>query len=88
MKKPKEIELNPLFDKIINETPILSKRYVSKSMELRELRQTVMMLKTCYEEAEKRNFQLLQDNVKLEGEIINLKSRLSKYENINSQLKK
>ena len=40
------------------------------------------------EESTKRNFQLLQDNVKLEGEIINLKSRLSKYENINSQLKK
>ena len=32
-------------------------------------------------EANKQNFQLLQDKVKLEGEIINLKSRLSKYEN-------
>ena len=82
MKKPKEIELNPLFDKIINETPILSKRYVSKSMELRELRQTVMMLKTCYEESNKRNFQLLEGKLNLEYEIIELKQEL------NKQLKK
>lgn len=60
----------------------------TKPMELRELRQAVMMLKTCYEESNKRNFQLLQDNLNLEYEIINLKDKLNKYENINSQLKK
>ena len=45
-------------------------------------------LLTSLAEANKQNFKLLRDKVKLEGEIINLKSRLSKYENINSQLKK
>ena len=35
-------------------------------------------------ESNKQNFQLLQDKVKLEGEIINLKSRLSKYEKNNN----
>lgn len=34
MKKPKEIELSPLFDKIVNETPKDSKIYVSKSLHI------------------------------------------------------
>ena len=41
-----------------------------------------------FAEANKKNFQLLHYKVKLECEIINLKERLSKYENINKQLKK
>lgn len=34
MKKPKEIELSPLFDKIISKTPKDSKIYVSKSLHI------------------------------------------------------
>ena len=60
----------------------------TKSMELRELREAVSVLIQTSAESTKQNFQLLQDKLKLEGEIINLKSRLSKYENINKQLKK
>ena len=55
--------------------------------QLHESQETVKLL-TSLAESTKQYFQLLQDNVKLEGELINLKSRLSKYENINSQLKK
>ena len=46
-----------------------------------------LLLKSL-KEANKQCSQLLRDKVKLEGKIINLKHRLSKYENINKQLKK
>ena len=46
-----------------------------------------LLLKSL-KEANKQCSQLLRDKVKLEGDIINLKDRLSKYENINKQLKK
>ena len=53
--------------------------------QLHESQETVKLLTESLQEANKQNFQLLQDKVKLEGEIVNLKDRLSKYENINKK---